>query len=186
MRALLLLFLIVFNGALQAKQPLELHSPVFQDAGKIPTKYSCQGRNISPALTWANKPNHTKSYVLLMIDYDAQRNVGFPIVHWIAYNIPAESNHLEEGALVETGLNGYGKKGYIGMCPPFHSIQQYSFFLFALNIASLKAPKNPTIKQVITAIKGHVIEQSTLIGTYARHIPIADLNSADSLQSLVD
>lgn len=157
-----------------------LSSPDFNNHGDIPVRFSCQGANISPALTWSGAPENTKSFGLINIDHDAKNSAGFPVIHWVIYNIPAETNHLETGAKTgfDAGLNSYNQTDYIGMCPPAGDPpHEYYFTLFALDTPKLEFNhKAPTTLEVKQAMHDHMLAQTTISGNYQRKTPQADLS----------
>ena len=145
-------------------------STAFQQANSIPFGYSCEGVNLSPALTWGPLPEGTRSTVLIMDDPDAP--VGL-FVHWVLYNLPPEVSSLAEGAgsgdpaAGTAGKNSYGRSRYDGPCPPPGKAHRYNFSLLAFDLPpSLTAglDKNGLLK----AASGHILTQETLTGTFQR------------------
>src|SRR2546426_12557047 len=120
---------------------LELTSTAFRDGQSIPTKYTADGRNISPPLAWTDPPAGTKSFALICEDPDAPRGT---FTHWLAFNLPAESRELPEGLSAEAtrpdgslqGTNDFGKPGYGGPSPPPGKPHRYVFQLLALDQAA--------------------------------------------------
>jgi Raf kinase inhibitor-like YbhB/YbcL family protein len=164
---------ILFVNCYSQKQKMELiiESPVFKEGEIIPSKYTCDGENISPPLSWKNAPAETKSFALLIDDPDAPAGDW---VHWIIYNIPAAIHELKEGASSKKllpkeaieGITDFRKTGYGGPCPP-SGIHRYFFKLYALSTA-LQLPAGVTKKQLLEAMKGHIISEAALIGKYKR------------------
>src|SRR5579883_2002468 len=121
-----------------------LRSSAFPDNGSIPEIYTCSGMNISPDLTWSDVPKKTKSFALTVID--TTKNV----VHWVIYNIPADSLHLEEGVAKTTnlpdgamqGINYLKNVGYDGPCPPKRETHTYAFTLYALDSMLALEPRS--------------------------------------------
>lgn len=110
-----------------------IHSDSFTDNGKIPAKYTCDGENISPQLSFANIPPEAKSLVLVVDDPDAP---GGTFTHWILYNIDPSVTSLTENdtsPAASPGLNSYGSTSYRGPCPPKGTIHRYFFKLYALS-----------------------------------------------------
>ncbi len=150
---------------------MKLASPAFSHNETIPMEYTCDGANISPALAWSNAPENTQSFALIVDDPDAPQKVW---VHWIVFNIPSTINHINEnqGASREeapfmygsTDFNGAQKWG--GPCPP-SGTHHYHFSLYALD-TMLDLPAGATKQQILEAMHGHILEQTTLIGTYQR------------------
>jgi hypothetical protein len=156
----------------EAKMMLDLSSPAFQEGSKIPTKYSCQGQDVSPALRWGEPPQGTRSFALIMDDPDAPGGV---FTHWVIFNVPSDTRDLPEAVPAQAqlsdgslqGKNDFGGTGYGGPCPPPGSAHRYQFTLYALDrMLDLKA--GVTKKQVLDAMKGHILAQGQLTGTYQR------------------
>lgn len=153
---------------------MELKSKAFAEGAVIPQKYSCEGSNISPPLSWRDFPPETKSFALIVDDPDAP-DPKEPIrtwVHWILYNIPARVTSLEEGIQVlprgtQTGVNDWKKPAFGGPCPP---IGRHRFFhrLYALD-TELENLNHPTKAELEAAMKGHVLAKAELIGTYIKN-----------------
>ncbi|MCH9757067.1 MAG: YbhB/YbcL family Raf kinase inhibitor-like protein [Gammaproteobacteria bacterium] len=164
------MFLMSVWGLLEAQQQsFQLSSPAFKHQGKIPQRFSCQGENISPPLMWTKGSSKIKSYALIMIDYDAAKTKGHPVVHWVVYDIVPNVHYLTTGTSnIIVGLNSYEKKGYIGMCPPEGPSHDYYFDLYALDVAHLDVPSFPTSKEVTEAMQGHVIDKTSMVAAYRR------------------
>lgn len=151
---------------------MQLASAVFQQGTEIPSYYTSEGENVSPELSWSDAPANTKSFVLVMHDPDAPRPGGF--THWVLYNIPATTLHVEDKVPNESsipglgiqGKNDSGKVGYIGPAPP-SGAHRYFFRLFAIDKMLELAP-GATHKEVSAAIKGHILAQAELMGTYEK------------------
>jgi len=149
---------------------MQLTSSVFQQGAEIPSYYTSDGEDASPELSWKDAPAETKSFALIVHDPDASRPGGF--THWVVYDIPPETGHIEENVpdtervsgLGTQGKNDGGKVGYIGPAPP-SGTHRYFFRLYALD-AMLNLGIRATHKQVMDAIKGHVLAQAELMGTY--------------------
>lgn len=151
---------------------LTVSSPVFQEGGKIPTKYTCQGQDVSPPLAWGEPPVGTQSFALIMDDPDAPGGV---FTHWVLFNIPSESRQLPEAVPAQAqlssgalqGKNDFGRVGYGGPCPPPGRPHRYRFTLYALDeLLDLKAGASK--KQVLGAMPGYILAQGQLVGTYER------------------
>ncbi len=151
---------------------IELTSTAFHEGDVIPEQYTADGRNVSPPLKWGALPAGTRSLALICEDPDAPRGT---FTHWVAYNLPAESRELAEdvphdGTLpngTAQGTNDFGKVGYGGPSPPAGKPHRYFFKLYALD-----GPVNlrPGAKkdQALAALKGHVLDEGQLMGTYGR------------------
>jgi Raf kinase inhibitor-like YbhB/YbcL family protein len=153
-----------------ATAPLGLSSTSVRD-GRIPARFTCDGANISPALSWATPPAATKSFALILDDPDLRP----AFAHWVLYNLPASSRSLPEGvppgeALADgarQGQNDFGKVGYGGPCPPDQSTHHYAFRLYALD-SRLELPEGATKQQVVDAFKGHIVAHGRLTASYSR------------------
>lgn len=148
---------------------LVITSGVFMNNGDIPSSYTCEGKNISPPISWSGIPEGTKSMVLIMDDPDAPNRT---YVHWVLYNIPVKINGFKEGESQQLpsgilqGLNSANHIGYMGPCPPTGR-HRYFFKLYALNVV-LEDLKQPTKAALEKAIEGHVLEKAELVGTYVK------------------
>ena len=163
---------VVFS---QTAMTLSLSSPAFAHQSEIPTSYTCQGRDISPPLTWSGIPEGTKSLVLIVDDPDAPDPAAPKLtwVHWILYNLPPSLTSLPEGISLENlpngtgvGLNNWNRRDYGGPCPPI-GVHRYFHKLFALD-SILRIADSPTKADVEAAMSGHVLEQAELMGTYKK------------------
>lgn len=154
-----------------ALSEMQLNSPAFESGGKIPSKYSGEGENVSPPLQWTNVPDGTRSFALICHDPDAPLVSGstYGFVHWVLYNIPGSVASLPEGGGEYTkGPNGAGQEGYMGPMPPNgHGIHHYFFWLFALD-EELNLEPGLTLWQLLERIEPHVIGMNRLVGTYQR------------------
>lgn len=155
---------------------LTLTSPVFNEGGKIPTRYTCDGENCSPPLTISGVPRGAQTLVLVMDDPDipdeikAQNNIE-RFDHWVLYDIPADTGELDAATTVgSVGLNSHGDASYTGPCPPRQyepTEHRYVFRLFALAEA-LSFDHRPTLTEVETAAKAHALDVAELLGRYER------------------
>ncbi len=144
---------------------LSVASEAFGHEEMIPSKFTCQGEDVNPALIIENVPDEALSIALVMDDPDAPMGTW---VHWVAYNIPAkEKIVIKEGesAGVE-GLNDFGKTGYGGPCPPF-GMHRYFFKVYALDM-TLELPPGSTKQTLTEVMAGHIIDQGELIGRYKK------------------
>jgi Raf kinase inhibitor-like YbhB/YbcL family protein len=152
-----------------------LSSSAFAPNGSIPTKYTCEGADISPPLEWSGAPANTKSFALIVEDPDAP-DPAKPtrvVSHWVVYNIPASTTKLAENASKAgmppgsaQGSNERGTQAYMGPCPPIGR-HRYFFKLFALDTV-LNGLGNPKKADLEKAIQGHAIGTAELIGTYQK------------------
>lgn len=146
----------------------EITSDAFKAGELIPKKYTCDGDDVSPPLTFNDIPKDARALVLIMDDPDAPVGTWD---HWILYNIPPATAVLAEGLKTSprgalSGRNSWKRQGYGGPCPPDKE-HRYFFKLYALN-APLTLPDGAGKKEVEAAMQGHVIEQAELLGRYDR------------------
>ena len=154
---------------------LTLKSSAFDNGGEIPSRYTCEGEDVSPPLVWTGVPETARSLVLIIDDPDAPDPKAPKMiwVHWVLYNIPPDVSGLPEGivpaklqpGMVE-GLNDWKRIGYGGPCPPIGR-HRYFHKLYALDTV-LEGMNTPTKTKVEAAMKGHVIAQTELMGTYQK------------------
>ena len=150
---------------------MEIKSQAFGQGGPIPARYTCDGQDISPPLSWSGAPAGTKSFALIADDPDAPAGTW---VHWVVWNIPAGANALEENVPekdtlpngARQGTTDFGRIGYGGPCPP-SGTHRYYFKLHALD-ATLNLTRSTTKKDLEKAMQGHVLAQADWMGTYTR------------------
>lgn len=152
---------------------LQLTSDAFSNGQSIPAKYSCVGRNVSPALAWTEPPSGTQSFALIMDDPDAPMGTW---VHWVLFNIPAERRDLPEDLPVTgknidpnaifVGTNSSGNIGYDGPCPP-SGTHRYFFRLYALDTLISLLP-GATKENLLREMEGHILAQTELMGTFSK------------------
>ncbi|ROL57118.1 YbhB/YbcL family Raf kinase inhibitor-like protein [Bacteroidetes/Chlorobi group bacterium MS-B_bin-24] len=150
---------------------LKIYSSAFEDGGMIPSKYTCDGADISPPLAWSGLPEGTKSIAIINDDPDAPMGTW---VHWVIYNIPPTAQGLAEdikrveklpdGTL--QGKNSWGRIGYGGPCPP-GGTHRYFFKIYALD-KMLNLKPGATKEELLTAMKGHILAQAQFYGKYSR------------------
>lgn len=152
---------------------MKLTSPVFENNGSIPSKYTCDGQNISPPLTISDVPARAKSLVLIVDDPDipefVKQKFGIQVWdHWIVFNIPPETKEVTEGNNPPgvLGKNTGGKNAYGGPCPPDKE-HRYFFKLYAID-TELGLPGSSTKTEVEKTMKGHILAEAKLIGRYER------------------
>ena len=152
---------------------MRLESSAFKDGDPIPDEYSRDGGDASPPLSWSGVPENARSLVLLCDDPDAPRGTW---VHWVLFDLPPKLTQLPAGVPQGDepsvggvqGKNDYGDVGWGGPQPPRgHGVHHYSFRLSALD-RMLKLPPGSTLAQVEAAMKGHVLGEARLTGTYRR------------------
>ncbi|HEY3037142.1 MAG TPA: YbhB/YbcL family Raf kinase inhibitor-like protein [Pyrinomonadaceae bacterium] len=150
---------------------IKLSSTAFQDGEMIPTKYTCNGANVSPPLEWSGVPQTAKSLALICDDPDAP---GKTWVHWVVFDLPASRTSLPENVppqetIADGGKQGttdFKKIGYGGPCPP-SGTHRYFFKIHALD-TDLNLNSRTTKDQLLQAMKGHVLAQGELMGRYKR------------------
>ena len=150
-----------------AVNPLSLTSPAFGEGEEIPVRYTCDGDDVPPPLTWQDLPAGVGSYTLIVDDPDAPRGTWD---HWIVYNIPPDVQELPEETDAEIGvqgMNSWTRTGYGGPCPPVGR-HRYFHKLYALDTA-LPDMNEPSKLDVEQAMEGHVIGEAVLMGTYEHH-----------------
>jgi Raf kinase inhibitor-like YbhB/YbcL family protein len=154
---------------------MQLTSPSFGPNQEIPKKHTCEGADASPPLAWSGVPRGTKSFALVVDDPDAPdpRAPKTTWVHWVVYDIPADVSALADDASrtgmppgTRDGINDWKARGYRGPCPPIGR-HRYFHKLYALDttLSDLGQPDKAALEQ---AMKGHVLGQATLVGTYAK------------------
>lgn len=157
------------------KSTLEIRSPAFADGGEIPTRYTCEGADVSPALEWAGVPAGARSIALVVDDPDAPdpKAPKMTWVHWVLYDVPPSASGLAEAVAREAlphgtrqGVNDWHRTGYGGPCPPIGR-HRYFFKLYALD-APLGDLGTPTKARLEAAMQGHVLAQAMLMGTYQK------------------
>ena len=151
---------------------IQITSPAFSAGNTIPKKFTCDGPDLSPQLAWDPPPARTQCFALIVDDPDAPVGTW---VHWVIFDLPADSRELPEGVAKQEqlasgarqGRNDFGKIGYGGPCPPPGKPHRYFFKLYALH-AKLGLKAGATKADVERAMKGHILAQAELMGTYGR------------------
>jgi Raf kinase inhibitor-like YbhB/YbcL family protein len=146
---------------------LEISSSAFEAGGRIPQRYTGEGEDVPPPLRWSNPPQGTRSFALICDDPDAPSGT---FVHWLAWNIPDDQRGLgeaAEGARLSSGQNGFGRRGYGGPMPPPGKPHRYMFHVYALD-RMLELPEGASRARLESAMRGHVLAEGVLTGTYAR------------------
>lgn len=145
---------------------MRITSPAFLNNSKIPSKYTCDGENISPPLEFLDLPLQTRSLVLIVDDPDAPSKTW---AHWVVYNIDPRVKEVKENTVPqggELGTTDFGRPGYGGPCPP-SGTHRYFFKLYALN-AILDLPEGLNKQQILERMKDNILDQAQLIGLYSR------------------
>jgi Raf kinase inhibitor-like YbhB/YbcL family protein len=149
-----------------------IKSSAFSEGGTIPKQYTCDGADLSPALTWAEAPSGTQSFALIADDPDAPVGTW---THWVIWNIPPQATGLPEGVpktdtLSDTSLQGkndFKRIGYCGPCPPPGKPHRYYFKLYALGM-KLELKAGASKSELERAISGNVLAEARLMGKYGR------------------
>jgi Raf kinase inhibitor-like YbhB/YbcL family protein len=150
---------------------IKVTSSAFQEGGMIPSKYTCDGEDVSPPLEWDGIPDEAQSIALISDDPDAPMGTW---VHWVLYNLPADARGLEEGIPAnevltngaKQGTTDFGRVGYGGPCPP-GGTHRYFFKVYALDAQVEPAPA-ATKEQLLKAMDGHILAEGQLMGKYKR------------------
>lgn len=155
---------------------MQLTTTAFEPGGSIPARFTCEGDDVSPALSWSGAPEATASFVLIMDDPDAPPGTW---VHWVLFNLPGHLTAIDEG-VPETeklgngavhggcwGVQSFSRIGYYGPCPPPGKPHRYSFRLYALDATLDLAPRASKF-EVMKAAEGHVLAEAELLGRYGR------------------
>jgi len=154
------------------KMDLTISSTAFRNGGDIPKKFTCDGADVSPPLSWSGAPPNTQSFALIADDPDAPAGTW---THWVLYDIPANVTELPENVSkadklpngARQGRNDFRTLGYGGPCPPPGKPHRYFFKLYALD-AKLNLAPGTTKQDVEQAIQGHGLAQGELMGKYSR------------------
>lgn len=145
---------------------MKIASSAFQNNQLMPAKYTCDGDNINPPLTFSDVPQGTKSLVLIVDDPDAPMGTW---VHWTVWNIDPTTNEIKENSIptgTVEGMTSFGKPGYGGPCPPAGT-HHYFFKLYALNTTfSLESSSDKS--QLEKAMSSHILASAELVGLYSR------------------
>ena len=150
---------------------ISVSSPAFQEGGMIPSKYTCDGQDISPPLKWAGVPEGAKSIALISDDPDAPMGTW---VHWVMWNIPPSVHELAENVPPDPdlpdgsrqGITDFRRPGYGGPCPP-SGVHRYYFKVYALD-TMLDLPSSARKADLLKAMKGHILAEGQLMGKYKR------------------
>jgi Raf kinase inhibitor-like YbhB/YbcL family protein len=149
---------------------LRLTSPAFTAEGTIPVRYTCDGEDMSPPLSWSGAPQGTRSFALICRDPDAPAGVWY---HWALFDIAQDRHGLEErcrpGGGMHQAVNDFGQRGYGGPCPPHgHGRHHYHFTLYALSVEYLDVAPGAHCRDVEAAARAHALATAELTGLYGR------------------
>jgi Raf kinase inhibitor-like YbhB/YbcL family protein len=142
---------------------MKIMSKDFVDNGNIPSEFTCDGRNISPQLSWENVPEKTKSFALCVTDPDALG--GW--IHWMVYDISKEIKEIDQDSLpveAKEVKNDFGKKTYGGPCPP-SGTHRYIFTVYALDVEHLEGVNTHNF---FDNVKAHTLDKAAITGLYKR------------------
>jgi Raf kinase inhibitor-like YbhB/YbcL family protein len=150
---------------------MKITSPAFEEGAMIPSKYTCDGINVSPSLIWSAIPDGTKSFAIICDDPDAPAGT---FVHWVIYNLPANIYQLSENLPplkilpngARQGRNDFGRIGYGGPCPP-GGTHRYFFKIYCLS-EELKVEAGITKSELLKTMKGYILAEGQLMGKYKR------------------
>ncbi len=151
---------------------IKLTSPAFKEGESIPSKFTCEGSDVSPPLEWTDLPEGAKSLALICDDPDAPMGTW---VHWVLYGLSPDTTNLPEAVPADEaieggakqGKNGFKRIGYGGPCPPPGKPHRYFFKLYALD-AELDLKPGASKKDLKKAMKGRILDQGQLMGRYQR------------------
>ena len=151
---------------------MQLTSTAFTEGNMIPSRHGCDGDDLSPALAWSGAPAATKAYALIMDDPDAPAGIW---VHWVLFNLAPDATALPEGVPPDPspptgglhGANSWRRIGYGGPCPP-GGTHRYLFKLYALDAPLSSLSTSATARDVVAAMRGHILAEAQLMGRYAR------------------
>jgi hypothetical protein len=163
--------ILSYSFALGGTMSITVSSPAFGSLQQIPQKYTCDGMDVSPPLSWDTVPDNARSIVLVCDDPDAPAGTW---VHWVCYDIPSAVNAMAEAMpRADTlpcggkqGKNDFGRIGWGGPCPP-SGTHRYFFKVYVLD-TMLDLPAGRTKKNIEKAMKGHIVGQGELVGKYSR------------------
>lgn len=154
-----------------ALSSLQVTSSAFGNHEAIPTQFTGEGEDVSPALAWHDVPEGTQGFAVVCHDPDAPliKEGRYGFIHWMLYNLPGELRELPENAAVGTaGTNDFGKQGYGGPMPPEgHGQHLYYFWVLALDHQTA-LPEGLTLTELLDELEPHVLGMNRLVGTYQR------------------
>lgn len=145
---------------------MKIISKAFSNGAHIPERYTCDGENINPALEILDVPSGAKSLALIVDDPDSPTGVWN---HWLVWNISPDTREIREGSVPHGTLQGkttFGEMGYGGPCP-HKGMHRYFFKLYALD-SVFDIPTGSLKEVLIGVMKGHVLAEAELLGTYQR------------------
>jgi len=166
MFALVLAFMWIGGGQQAKEVAMKISSPDFADGGNIPVRFTCDGKDVNPALTISGVPAGAKSLALIVDDPDAPRGTW---THWLMWNLRPDLKEIAMNSVpaeAVQGVNDFPANKYGGPCPP-SGTHRYYFKLYALDTA-LELPASSNRKAVDQALRGHIVAEAQWMGRYAR------------------
>ncbi len=167
-------FLLAAAAGNRGGARLAVESSSFAPGAAIPRRHTCDGEDVSPALSWSGAPESTRDFAVVCEDPDAP---GGTFVHWVIWGIPKSAASLPEGiatgdhvagfASACQGTNGFRVRGYRGPCPPPGRPHHYHFRVYALG-ERIDLPAGSTVERLRAAMSGHVVAEGEIVGTYGR------------------
>lgn len=143
---------------------MKITSPAFVHDGYIPSRFTCQGMDISPELLIGEVPEGTKEIALIVDDPDAPMGIW---VHWVVFNIPPSTTKIEEDSVPgKQGVNDFGRLNYGGPCPP-SGTHRYFFKVYALSV-ELNLDEGITKEALKEAMEGHILDKAIMVGLYKK------------------
>ena len=173
---LLIIMILLLTGCIAKEnkymEKISIQAEGFNEGDMIPDEFTCKGRDISPSISWKGIPAGTQSITLIMDDPDAP---GGTFVHWVIYNIPSQTWNLPKGMPQDKtladgsmqGMTDFGQPGYGGPWPSSGKTHRYFFKVYALDM-KINLPAQASKNQVESAMKGHILAEGALMGTYRR------------------
>ncbi|MCK9186447.1 YbhB/YbcL family Raf kinase inhibitor-like protein [Candidatus Gracilibacteria bacterium] len=147
---------------------MQITSASFENNGILPTKYTCEGKNINPPLEISGTPENTKSLVLICDDPDAVSGI---FTHWTVWNISPKTTEIKENSIPLNAIQGttsFGKTGYGSPCPPKNTGKhRYTFKIYAID-KTLDIPASTTAETLYKTIENSIIDKAETIGIYSR------------------
>lgn len=163
--------LIIIFAAFLMSNSIKITSTSFSGNEMIPTKFTCDGDNISPNLHFKTLPAGTKTLAIIMHDPDAPMKGGF--THWVVWNIDPVTDIPENFKGGEQGMNGAKKEGYTGPCPP-GGTHHYHFNVYALD-TRLTLNRNTDKEKLENAMTGHILEKGKITGLYKKKVVLSEI-----------
>jgi hypothetical protein len=167
-------FLIIAAAAGKSGTRLDVRTTAFPADGAIPRRHTCDGEDLSPAISWSGAPESTREFAIVCDDPDAP---GGTFAHWVIWGIPGTVSSLSEGIRAGNrvpdlesalqGTNGFRVHGYRGPCPPPGKPHHYRFHVYAL-ADRIDLPAGSTVERLRSSMNGHVAAEGEIVGTYGR------------------